>query len=152
MGQTVYALVRMRVRGYVFALLLAGAPALLGGCPTVDLGDTPEDVGQCNPTQGEPYFEQMIWPTYINNSTKSCVTSGCHESQTGQSALRFDIATPVDYQTNYRAAQVYLSCATPSSSELLTKPLAGTTAHGGGDIFPSLSDPAVVVFLAWFNP
>ena len=124
----------------------------LGGCPTVDLGNTPEDVGLCNPAQGEAYFESMIWPVYLNGAgTAQCTRSGCHDP-TGQSALRFDVSTPIDYATNYKATQIYLSCSTPASSELLTKPLAGTVSHGGGDIFASLSDPAVQVFLNWFNP
>jgi hypothetical protein len=129
----------------------AGIAVLAAGCPTVDLGDTPEDVGLCNPTGGEAYFEQMIWPTFINNTSKSCLTSGCHDAG-GQSALRFNTANPIDYPTNYKATQIYLSCSTPSSSEFLTKPLAGTVSHGGGDIFASLNDPTVQVFLSWFGP
>ncbi len=132
--------------------VVSASVVALGGCPTVDLGNTPEDVGPCNPAQGEAYFESMIWPTYLNGpGNAQCTRAGCHDP-TGQSALRFEVTAPIDYASNFKATQIYLSCSTPSSSELLTKPLAGTTAHGGGDIFASLSDPAVVVFLNWFSP
>jgi hypothetical protein len=130
-----------------------GLVGLLAGCPTVDLGDTPEDVGLCNPAQGEAYFESMIWPVYLNGPGKAqCTTAGCHDPS-GQSALRFEVATPIDYADNYKATQIYLSCSDPATSELLTKPLAGTVAHGGGDIFPNTTPPVqpVQVFLDWFT-
>ena len=136
----------MRVKAFVLWTPLV---ASLAGCPTVDLGTTPEDVGLCNPAMGEAYFESQIWPNYINNTTKPCVTSGCHDPA-GQSALRFTIATPVDYTTNYKATQIYLSCSDPSSSEMLTKPTGGE-AHGGGVIFTS-GDPNITLFLNWFSP
>jgi hypothetical protein len=124
---------------------------LLAGCPTVDLGDTPEDVGLCNPAQGETYFEQMIWPTYLNGAgNKQCTMGGCHD-QNGQSALRFK-TNPIDYPGNYKASLIYLNCGSPQTSELLVKPLAGVEPHGGGDIFADMNDPAVKVFLDWFNP
>lgn len=134
----------------LFAFVLLGLPAL-SACPTVDLGDTPEDVGLCNPMQGEPYFETMIWPTYLNGAgSAQCTQGGCHD-QGGQSALRFK-TNPIDLPANYKASLIYLNCATPEASRMLTKPLAGTEGHFGGDIFPDLNDPAVQVFLDWFNP
>lgn len=128
------------------------AACALAGCPTVDLGDSPPDIGLCNPVKGEPYFEQTVWPQYLNLSpaSRQCTASGCHD-QNGQSALRFQ-TDPIDLPTNYKAAQVYLNCGQPESSELLVKPLAGVEPHGGGDIFTDDSDPAVQAFLAWFEP
>ena len=126
--------------------------SLLAGCPTVDLGDTPEDVGLCNPAQGEPYFEMQggVWDTYLNGTgSAQCTQGGCHD-QNGQSALRFK-TSPIDYQANYKSTLIYLNCGSPQTSELLVNPLAGVEPHGGGDIFPDLNDPAVKVFLAWFN-
>jgi hypothetical protein len=141
----------LRRSAVAFGVACAALSTLVA-CPTVDLGASPPDIGLCNPTKGEPYFESDVWPNYLNLSpaTKQCTASGCHD-QNGQSALRFQ-TNPVDLPTNYKAAQVYLNCDTPESSELLIKPLAGVEPHGGGDIFASDSDPAVVTFLAWFQP
>ena len=52
----------------------------LAGCPSVDLGDTPSDIGLCNPKQGIAYFESDIWPKYLHPSVpaRDCVKSGCH--------------------------------------------------------------------------
>lgn len=134
----------------------AGAVVLLGaalaGCPTVDLGDTPADIGLCNPAKGEAYFESDIWPKFIQQGggTNSCVRSGCHD-EAGGNALSFT-TMPVDNMANYRAAQVYLNCGTPEMSQLLTKPLQGVDdPHGGGNIFTSISDPVVQDFLDWFQ-
>lgn len=121
----------------------------LPGCPTVDLGDTPTDLGLCNPTGGVQYFQDQIWPSYVirNNATTSCATIGCHVA--GGNGLDFPM--PVDYPTAYKRTQIYLNCGTPDASSFLTKPLAGIDPHGGGDIFPNESDPAVQIFLDWFK-
>jgi hypothetical protein len=126
----------------------------LAGCPTVDLGDTPADIGLCNPTEGESYFEMQVWPMYIDRGggTSSCIRTGggCHD-QNGGNALSF-ATQPIDFKANFRAAQVYLNCGTPEMSELLTKPLQGIDdPHGGGNIFTTVNDPAVQIFLAWFK-
>lgn len=132
----------------VAAVALAAA---LSGCPTVDLGDNPPGGALCNP--GRDYFEQEIWPNYIavSDTAKSCIgMSSCHRAGDGRSGLRFvGMATP-DPQ-DYDSARRFLNCSSPLDSLLLTKPLAGREAHAGGDIFPSTSDPAVVVFEGWFQ-
>ncbi len=123
----------------------------LTGCPTVDLGDTPPDIGQCRPDR--QYYIDVIWPRYLAPSApaKSCVAaSGCHDAQTGRSALRLTTALPVDHDSNYQVVTRFLNCSTPSASQLLTKPLAGLEAHQGGDIFADVNDAAVVEFQAWF--
>ena len=124
---------------------------LLAGCPTVDLGDTPADIGLCNPSKGLAYFISDIEPKYFKlpDTTNGCAqSSACHELEHG---LALERTAPVDDQANYRITQGYLNCGQPMASELLTKPLAGVDGHGGGDIFASVSDPAVVDFLAWFQ-
>ena len=134
----------------VAGLLLVSAVAGLGmltGCPTVDLGDTPTEIGLCNPAGGLPYFQDQIWPKYINNSTKSCAQAMCHVN--GGNGL--DYVGTLDYPAFYRRTQIYLNCGMPEASQLLTKPLAGIDPHGGADIFASESDPAVVIFLDWFK-
>jgi hypothetical protein len=123
----------------------------LAGCPTVDLGDTPPDIGQCRPDR--QYYIDVIWPRYLAPATaaRSCVAaSGCHEAQSGRSALRLSTATPVDHDRNYQVVTRFLNCSTPLASELLTKPLAGIEVHQGGDIFPNAMDAAVVDFQGWF--
>ena len=123
--------------------------ALLAGCPTVDLGDTPTEIGLCNPAGGEAYFEQQIWPNYVirNGAATSCAKVGCHVA--GGNGL--DFPAQVDYPAAYRRSQIYLNCGSPEASLFLTKPLAGIDAHSGGDIFPDTNDPAVQIFLAWFK-
>ena len=131
--------------------LLAGLAGLggLAGCPTVDLGDTPTEIGLCNPAGGLPYFQDQIWPNYVvrNNPAKSCAAVGCHVA--GGNGL--DFPAQIDYPASYKRAQIYLNCGTPAASLFLTKPLAGIDAHNGGDIFPDINDPAVQIFLAWFK-
>ncbi len=129
---------------------LIWALTLLGGCPTVDLGDQPPDPEQCRPDM--QYFHDHIWPEYLSpaDTTKSCVANaGCHQASSGRSALRLQ-TDPVDDLQNYQVVTRFLNCSTPEASLLLSKPLKGGDPHGGGDIFPATTDPAVVVFLAWF--
>ncbi len=133
------------------ACVLAASAVLLGACPTVDLGETPPDTGQCRPDR--QYFEDVIWPEYIAPAAAaaSCVAAGgCHEASTGRSAFRVDGIEPIDLSANYDVVTRFLNCGTPSASPLLTKPLAGIEGHGGGDIFATSGDPAVVAFEAWF--
>jgi hypothetical protein len=121
----------------------------LSGCPTVDLGDAPQDVGLCNPAGGLPYFQDVMWPEYIRptNTTNGCTKNGCHGD--GGTSPRFQVS-PVDFAFNYRLTQSLLNCGTPMASRFLTKPLAGVDAHTGGEIFQP-GDPAVQVFLDWFE-
>ena len=81
------------------------------------------------------------------NPAQTCARATCHIA--GGNGLDFPAMT--DYPTAYKRAQIYLNCGTPEASLFLTKPLAGIEPHGGDDIFPSLSDPAVQIFLNWFK-
>lgn len=130
--------------------VLAATVLLLAGCPTVDLGDTPTDIGLCNPVGGVDYFRDQIWPNYIQptNTTRGCTKSGGCHNEAGGNALNFR-TQPVDDAFNYRQTQIYLNCGQPMMSELLTRPLAGIDAHGGGDLIPT-GDPSVQIFLDWF--
>ncbi len=129
--------------------------ALVAGCPTVDLGDTPADIGLCNPAKGRDYFDTTLYPMFVkrDGGTTSCVRSGCHDAGGGNALAFIDPpAQDSDKAANYRAAQVYLNCGTPNMSELLTKPLQGIDdPHGGGNIYTSMDDPAVQAFLDWFK-
>ena len=123
--------------------------ALLAGCPTVDLGDTPTEIGLCNPAGGAQYFQDQIWPSFVVRTAPemSCAQGGCHVA--GGNGLDFPM--PVDYASAYTRTQLYLNCGAPDASPLLTKPLAGIDPHGGGDLFPNTDDAAVQIFLAWFK-
>lgn len=133
------------------ASVLLVALAALAGCPTVDLGDSPPDVGLCRPDR--QYYIDVIWPRFLApaQAARSCVGAiGCHESQSGRSALRLSTNVPADHDRNYQVVTRFLNCSTPLASELLTKPLAGVEAHQGGDIFPNSTDAAVIDFQGWF--
>ncbi len=135
----------MGFRAYALAL------SLLTGCPTVDLGDTPSDIGLCNPPGGMTYFQTKLWPEFVRptDPVKACTKAGSCHSETGGNALSFK-TMPVDFAFNYRQTQIYLNCGTPMASELLTKPLSGVDPHGGSDLFAP-GDPGVAVFLDWFK-
>lgn len=131
--------------------------ALGTGCPTVDLGDDPPDPGQCRPSP--VYFEDVIWPRYIkaqSDPAASCVDApACHRREDGRSALRLEVPPPdqpdnVDYAANYAIVTRFLNCGSPESSSLLTKPLSGIDAHGGGDLINGPASPLYNDFLQWF--
>src|SRR5687767_11768255 len=121
---------------------------VLTGCPTVDLGDTPTDINLCNPEGGVEYFVAEIYPNFVRptNTTNGCTkVGGCH-NEAGGNALNFK-TQPQDDTFNFRQAQQFLNCGTPEMSPLLTKPLRGIDTHGGQDIFMSMTDAEVQVFL-----
>jgi hypothetical protein len=121
------------------------------GCPTVELGDTPEDIGMCNPRGGQAYFQDVIWPQYVRHDKANACTSagGCHVLGAGN-LLGYKTQPSVDFPANYRATLVHLDCGTPMMSKFLTKPLAGIDGHGGMDIIMPGS-PEVQLFLDWFK-
>lgn len=136
--------------GNTALLWMALGPLLLAGCPTVDLGDTPSDITLCNPAGGREYFDTVIWPDYIkpNDPVRGCTRAGGCHNEAGGNAPNFR-TMPVDLAFNYRQAQGYLNCGQPMASDLLTKPLTGINAHGGGDLIAP-NDPSVQLFLDWF--
>ena len=124
---------------------------VLAGCPVVDLGDTPPDIGACNPSKGIAFFTSDIEPKFLKlaDTTNGCARSGsCHDQAHG---VTLDRTVPFDDTVNYKVVQGYLNCGQPMASQLLTKPLAGIDGHGGGDIFANSADPAVATFLMWFQ-
>lgn len=131
-------------------LLSAAAALCLAGCPTVDLGDTPPDPGQCRPDRA--YFDEVIWPQFIapDNPELSCVDAvGCHRSNDGRSGFRVNVSGD-DLTANYDSVVFFLNCNDPVASRLLTKPMSGVQEHAGGNLF-ALDDPAVEIFLQWFE-
>ncbi len=133
-------------------LLLAALP-LVAGCPTVDLGDTPTDIGLCNPAGGLDYFTTVIWPEFVRptDGAEGCTKTGSCHNEAGGNGLSFRTQPAPDFPFNFRQAQLFLNCGTPSSSLMLTKPLSGIDAHNGGDIFmPGADDATIQKFLDWF--
>jgi hypothetical protein len=134
-----------------------GLAILVGitGCPTVDLGDAPPNPGVCRPDP--QYFRDVIWPEFLAppEIARSCVgQGGCHAIEDGRSALRLETDVETDLgalDRNYAVVTRFLNCGSPDASSLLTKPLATSDPHGGGDIFPNTSDPAVTAFETWFG-
>jgi hypothetical protein len=125
---------------------------LLSGCPTVDLGEFPDDVSLCNPPGGIDYFTANIYPTFLkadDTATGCTQDAGCH-NQGGGTALNLNIGASRDDVLNFRNSQVFLNCGTPEMSVMLTKPISGIEPHGGGDLY-MMSDMEVAVFLAWFD-
>ncbi|MEO8843888.1 MAG: hypothetical protein ABI591_27575 [Kofleriaceae bacterium] len=114
----------------------------------MDLGDTPSDIGACNPSKGIDYFISDIEPKYLKlpDPVNSCARNTmCHAGAHGLA-----LSTTVgDDQINYRVAQGYLNCGSPVASQMLTFPMAGIDGHGGGDIF-QMGSPEEATFLAWF--
>ena len=128
------------------------ALASLGGCPTVDLGDTPTDINLCNPPGGAEYFAATIYPTYLHadDTANGCARgAGCH-NEGGGNALSLRIGARRDDAFNFRQAQVFLNCGTPAMSTLLTRPIDSSDPHGGGDLY-SAGDAEVQAFLGWFQ-
>jgi hypothetical protein len=124
---------------------------LLSGCPVVDLGDDPPDIGLCNPAKGLTYFQMEIVPKYLKlgDAANGCGRDGgCHNRAHGAA---FDL-TPANLGSpaNYRVAQQYLNCGQPRQSELLTAPLAGEDGHGGGDLVQPNSTE-FTTFIGWFQ-
>ena len=133
---------------------LACATVLMG-CPTVDLGEEPQDPPVCRPNR--PYFDNVIWPDYIevaSDATRSCTAqAGCHDISDGRSSFRLETTAPVDLDTNYAVVTRFLNCSAPESSSMLTKPAAGSDPHGGGDLFSADGSPGTptATFLRWFE-
>jgi len=134
----------------VTSALLGLLVASTAACPTVDLGDQPEDPLICRPDRA--YFDTVIWPQYLDppDKARACAAAaGCHRLADGRTPLRL-VTDPVDLGRNYDTVRRFLNCSSPLDSPLLVEPLAGTASHGGGDIFPDANDPAVTAFLQWF--
>jgi hypothetical protein len=124
-------------RPALLLLLLAAA------CPTVDPGDNPVAPPLCRPDLETFKMPGGIWDTAINppDEAKSCVAmAGCHSQDTGRSGLRLinkqrDLFTEVEWELNLESVARSLDCSTPSYSPFITKPLAGTNGHIGGDLW-----------------
>jgi hypothetical protein len=135
-----------RATPLVLALALAaalGAPAILGGCPIIDVGDTPVAPPDCQPSLADFKKPGGIWDVAIDppDQSKSCVAQvACHNQATGRSALKLIVKPRSamldnEWSFNYDSVTRFLNCSTPADSQFITKPEAGTDPHLGGDIW-----------------
>lgn len=132
--------------------LVASALALVvAGCPTVDLGELPEQPPICQPDRA--YYETVIWPEFLATADQaaSCVgAAGCHNLENApRTPLRLSTVEPIDHAGNYQVVTRSLNCSDTGASPLLTKPLTGVDPHGGGDLFATGSNQELV-FESWF--
>ncbi len=135
------------------AILVALVALTLSGCPTVDLGENPPDPPTCRPDF--VYYQDVLYPEFIAPADEnlSCVNAaGCHRIKDGRSALRLSVSPP-DHAANYAIVTRFLNCGLPEASSMLTKPMAGVVAHGGGDMFDNSLGPTTPrgIFEEWFN-
>jgi hypothetical protein len=145
----------------VATMPIAAALMALGtACGTVDPGTT-DAIGQLDAA----VFAASIQPIL---DTRGCSQAGCHyrdkndpnSGGPGGSLRIFDCSgnscTPEQVLANHESASGMANLANPTTSKLLTKPLAlsaGGIQHLGGDIFPDVTDPDYVTVLTWIqNP
>ncbi len=141
------------------AILVAATLALLGaGCGQVEPGEE-ETIGQLD----QSVFETTIQPIL---DARSCSEAGCHyrdknNPNTGGPGGSFrifdcsaDSCSPEQLLANHDSAAGMANLANPTTSKLLTKPLAlaaGGVQHLGGDIFMSTADPDYAAILGWIQ-
>jgi hypothetical protein len=128
---------------------------LTAGCPTTSLGEEPADIGLCSPHGGTFYFQNVLWPKYIQDPATTCgpnhdLTCDCTSCHSGGriGALDFSTNVPMDFTKDYEVATQWVSCTTPSASQLLTRPLQ---VDGHPVQMFTMSDPKVQLFLGWFD-
>lgn len=142
-------------------MLVAAMLALLGaGCGEVDPGEE-DAIGQLD----QAVFESTIQPIL---DSRGCSQAGCHYRDKSNpnsggpgGSLRIydctgDSCTPEQLLANHDSAAGMANLPNPTTSKLLTKPLAlsaGGVQHLGGDIFMSTTDQDYTTILGWIqNP
>jgi predicted small lipoprotein YifL len=121
------------------------------------------------------YFQRCINPIFIallpiqgTSSTNTCAGSGCHDTVTGTGgALRIvpgaqqvdlsdpantpDVIRTTDIYKNFYSAQGMVILGNTGQSRLLAKPLLLNVFHGGGQVFPSDTDPNAKLIKYWIT-
>ena len=121
------------------------------------------------------YFQKCINPIFITplpiagtTSTNTCGGAGCHDTVTGTggafrivpAATPLDLSDPAntpdvirksDIYKNFYSAQGMVILGNTAQSRLLVKPLLLNVFHGGGQVFPSQSDPNVKLIQYWIS-
>jgi len=131
---------------------------LTTGCGQVDPGEQ-ETIGQLD----QAVFETTIQPIL---DARGCSQAGCHyrdknnpnSGGPGGSLRIFDCSgsscSAEQLLANHDSAAGMANMANPTTSKLLTKPLAlsaGGVQHLGGDIFFSTADADYLAILGWIQ-
>ena len=101
------------------------------------------------------YFRDILYPEYLEvGGSASCIGEAqCHDAtNAGRSAFQIEPVIPGPanaFDAAYSATTRFLNCGSPDISSMLTRPLSGRDAHGGGDLFGPGSAQEQV-FLDWF--
>ena len=166
------------LRRTLLSITLLGTLAACGGSSN-PLGNPPV-VSNPESTLGNQhlsfaYFQKCIDPIFLAQlqgqggaTTNTCAGGGCHDTVTGTGgALRLisaaqpvDLADPAntpdvirvsDIYKNFYSAQGMVVVGNPLQSRLVVKPLVLGVFHGGGQVFPSESDPNVKLIKYWIT-
>lgn len=166
------------LRRTFLSITLLGTLAACGGSSN-PLGNPPV-VSNPESTLGNQhlsfaYFQRCINPIFLAQllaqgaaTTNTCAGGGCHDTVTGTGgALRLvpgaqpvDVADPAntpdvirltDIYKNFYSAQGMVIVGNPLQSRLVVKPLVLNVFHGGGQVFPSLSDPNIKLIEYWIT-
>jgi hypothetical protein len=97
---------------------------------------SPEPPGGGRPIELDyAFFVSAVEPIFVD---RGCArTTGCHG---GQGAGMMLLSGGSDPNADFIAVRPHTRPWDPSSSPLLTKPLAGEVVHQGGDIFADTTD------------
>jgi len=121
------------------------------------------------------YFQRCINPIFLaqlqsqgSATTNTCAGGGCHDTVTGTggafrlvgSAPTVDLSDPAntpdvvratDIYKNFYSAQGMVVVGNTTQSRLVVKPLVLGVFHGGGQVFPSESDPNIKLIKYWIT-
>ncbi|HEV7574596.1 MAG TPA: hypothetical protein VGO85_01010 [Caldimonas sp.] len=121
------------------------------------------------------YFEKCINPIFLaqlqiqgSPNTNTCAGGGCHDTVTGTggafrlvpAAQPLDVSDPAntpdvirasDIYKNFYSAQGMVVVGNTTQSRLVVKPLVLNVFHGGGQVFPSESDPNIKLIKYWIT-
>jgi hypothetical protein len=171
------AFIRMAGRGIVAAAALLVSCGGGGANPF----DNPPVVTNSTVLSGGTlafaYFQKCVNPIFFTplqivlngqTTTNTCAAAGCHAAATGAGgALRLestaqliDLTDPAntpavirasDMYKNFYSAQGEVVIGSTTQSRLLDKPLLLGVLHGGGLVFPSISDPNAQIIAYWIT-
>ncbi len=166
------------LRRSTLSIALLGILAACGGSSN-PLGNPPV-VSNPESTQGNQhlsfaYFQKCIDPIFLTQlqsqgsaTTNTCAGGGCHDTVTGTggafrligAAPALDVSDPAntpdvirasDIYKNFYSAQGMVVVGNTTQSRIIVKPLVLNVFHGGGQVFPSESDPNVKLLKYWIT-
>ena len=150
----------VRSRLLVMAVIWAASGVGWLGCATIDPGPDVGPPASCDAPGA--FFVTDVWPKFFVQY--GCAKSDCHDAQSGHGYFRLqslagvtppDPASPVSlwpmaWQENYRQVTANLSCASPTSSPVLTIPAGQGAPHPGGIVVTDIPG-ADALFNKWLQ-